>query len=341
MIKEITSKNDWTAVLREMDSYDFYHTYDYHNISLNADCEKPLLLVYTNDDTIIALPLLLRLIPDTEYYDFTSVYGYAGPLSKNIDLTFDNSRFKTELLNYFKSKNIVSIFSRLHPYLEEQTCILSKFGDIISLGRVVNIDVTLPLDESRRVYQKSLKNQVNKLRKTCCVRKAKTKEEVLAFIDIYHENMTRLDADKYYFFEADYFLNFLEQSDFKTDIMLIEELETGNIIAGSMFVKTNGFVQFHLSGTRTDYLRLRPSKLFLDEMRIEATNKNFKYFNLGGGFGSNEDSLFEFKSAFSKDFRNFKIWKYIANESVYDSLVSKNNNAKKTEYFPLYRTIRI
>ncbi len=337
MIKEITSKDEWNAILKQVDSYDFYHTYDYHIISCNLNNEEPILLLYTTNNVIIALPLILRIIPNTKYYDFTSIYGYAGPLSKNVSEDFDNTSYLNALQNYFQSKNIVSIFSRLHPYFKYQAKILSNFGEIIPLGRVVNIDVTLPLDESRKAYQKSLKNQVNKLRKTCIVRKAKTKTDVLEFIEIYHENMRRVNANEDYFFSTKYFFNLLNQSDFKTEILLVEEKESKKIIAGSMFIKTNGFVQFHLSGTKTEYLRLRPSKLFLDEMRIEATNQNFKYFNLGGGLGSIEDSLFEFKSAFSKDFRTFKIWRYIINQDVYDQLASKVEITNDNEYFPLYR----
>ena len=337
MIKEVTSKEDWNAILGQVDTYDFYHTYDYHHISKDPNLEMPVLVCYENNDILIALPLLLRPIENTNYFDFTSIYGYGGPLSKNVKENFDNSDFISEIQAYFKSKNIVSVFSRLHPYFETQQCILKNFGNITPLGKVVNIDVTIPLEESRRVYQKSLKNQVNKLRRTCNVRKATTKEDVLEFVDIYHENMQRLNANNNYFFEPEYFLSFIEQTDFKTDIMLVEELETQKIIAGSMFVKTKGMVQFHLSGTRTDYLRLRPSKLFLDEMRVEATEENFDYFNLGGGLGSKEDSLFEFKSSFSKDFRNFEVWKLIVNQEVYDGLSTKYNPSNTNDYFPLYR----
>jgi lipid II:glycine glycyltransferase (peptidoglycan interpeptide bridge formation enzyme) len=336
MIKEITTKLEWSAVLRQVDSYDFYHTFDYHAISHNPEIEQPILLTYTNNDVIIALPLLLRVIPNTKYFDFTSIYGYAGPLSKNVTSSFDNDNYLSALQSYFYMKNVVSVFSRLHPYFDLQNNILSHFGELVSLGKVVNIDVTLPLDESRRVYQKSLKNQVNKLRKTCRVKKAETEDDILEFVDIYHENMRRLNAEDNYFFENEYFINFCKQTDFKTDILLVEELESGKIIAGSMFIKTNGFVQFHLSGTRTEYLRLRPSKLFLDEMRNEATAENFKYFNLGGGKGSSNDSLFEFKSSFSKDFRTFNIWKYIVNQTVYNELSSKTANENKA-FFPLYR----
>ncbi len=338
MIKEITLKSEWNSILNQVDSYDFYHTFDYHNITHNSDCEKPILLTYIEDDTIIALPLLLRLIPNTEYCDFTSIYGYSGPVTKNVTSSFDNNRYLSVLQSYFYMKKVVSVFSRLHPYFVHQNDLLSNFGDLVPLGKVVNIDVTLPLEESRRVYHKSLKNQVNKLRKTCRIRKAETESDMLEFIDIYHENMRRVNAEENYFFETEYFINFMKQTDFKTDILLVEELETGKIIAGSMFVKTNEFVQFHLSGTRTDYLRLRPSKLFIDEMRNEATEENFEYFNLGGGKGSSEDSLFEFKSSFSKDFRTFNIWKYIVNQSAYDELVAKAKPNKDLNFFPLYRT---
>ena len=78
MIKEITSKQEWNEVLQLVDSYDFYHTFDYHNISHNPDIEQPILLTYTNKDIIIALPLLLRVIPNTKYFDFVDKCGKEG-----------------------------------------------------------------------------------------------------------------------------------------------------------------------------------------------------------------------------------------------------------------------
>lgn len=266
MIKEITSKAEWNSVLSSVNTYDFYHTFDYHEISCDSENEKPILITYTKNKAIIALPLLLRKIANSNYYDFTSIYGYGGPVTNNIAELLDYSHYHMELKEYFTKKKIVSVFSRLHPYLNDQENILSNFGNIDPLGKVVNIDITLALDESRRAYQKSLKNQVNKLRRNCNVRLAESREDILEFIDIYYENMKRLNAKDNYFFKKDYFLKFIEKTDFKTDILLVEEIESKKLIAGSMFVKTNKFVQFHLSGTRSEYLKLKPSKLFLDEM---------------------------------------------------------------------------
>jgi lipid II:glycine glycyltransferase (peptidoglycan interpeptide bridge formation enzyme) len=332
-IKEITSKTEWAKALGQVDNYDFYHTYDYHNISCGEN-ETPLLLSYETKGITILLPLVLRSIPNTNYFDFTSVYGYAGPLSNTVDLEVEEKeKFQEVFYDYLIEKKIVSVFSRLHPYIEQKQ-ILDGLGEIIELGNVVNIDVTLPLEESRRAYSKSNKNQINKLRRQCEVLMAETKEDILEFVDIYYENMKRLNAADHYYFNKSYFLKFMEISDFQTDILLVRDKETQKYIAGSMFVKTKDIVQFHLSGTRTDYLRLKPSKLFLDEMRVQAHNQGYKIFNLGGGLGGEKDSLFEFKASFSKDFRTFKIWKYVVNEELYNELSKDKNN---TDYFPKYR----
>ncbi|MEP2058219.1 MAG: hypothetical protein ABJJ05_10465, partial [Maribacter litoralis] len=70
------------------------------------------------------------------------------------------------------------------------------------------------------------------------------------------------------------------------------------------------------------------------------------YLNLGGGRGgSNEDSLFRFKSGFSKEFKNFKLWKYIVNHEVYDKLTTDHLNKfpgvdkNDISFFPKYRAV--
>jgi len=333
MMTVITKKEEWDSVLDQIKNYDFYHTYDYHSISTETN-ETPVMLKYMQDKSIIALPLVLRPIEDTTYFDLTSVYGYAGPVC-NIDVkTFDFSEFKTTLNEYLQSNNIISVFSRLHPYIDQDE-ILEGLGDTIGLGNVVNIDITLPADQSRMVYRKSNKNQINKLRRQCEVVKAVTKEEILEFVDIYYENMKRLNAKAHYFYSKEYFLHFMKTPNFNTVILLVKHLESNSFIAGSMFVKTKNIVQFHLSGTRTEHLSLKPSKLFIDEMRLQATEEGYQIFNLGGGLGSEHDSLFEFKASFSKDFKPFKVWKYIVNQNVYDELCKAKN---ETKYFPKYRS---
>tara|TARA_R110002049_G_scaffold116271_3_gene268722 strand:- start:1227 stop:3326 length:2100 start_codon:yes stop_codon:yes gene_type:complete len=336
----ITSQKDWLNFLKEVGNYDFYHTYHYHSIS-KSDKEMPVLLKYKDHDGIlIGIPLLVRNIPNTQYKDATCVYGYPGPISKNITDGFDNSRFKKELIKYFKKNNMVSVFSRLNPYIENQRHILNNIGCLTKQGQVVNINIQLDLETQKGKIQNRLKTYINKTRKNYSVRFAIAQEDIQEFIDIYYENMDRVGAKKLYYFDECYFHEIGNTHVFKSEILLAIDNETGTIISGSQFITTNGIVQYHLSGTKNSYLHLNPTKLLIDEMRIIATQRGQKYFNLGGGLGGrDDDSLFHFKSLFSKDFKDFNLWKLIVNQDVYDDLVAKKGINKKTDYFPLYRII--
>jgi hypothetical protein len=327
MIEIITDKQEWKNTLLKFESYDFYHTFDYHNLSKNKD-EEPLLLVYSKADLSIAIPFLKRQILGTSYFDLTSVYGYSGPIYNNLPENYDNTDFCVGLKNYFIHNKI-----RLNPYFDKQTLILNDLGETPISGKVVNIDLTKSIEEQRTQYGKSTKNRTNKCRRIATVKEVTSKEDLETYIDIYYENMDRLGANDSYYFSKEYFFNFLKCEDFKTRVLLVIENETGKAMAGSMFVESNAIVQFHLSGTRTEFLNWAPANLFLDEMRLIATEEGYKIFNLGGGLGGQEDSLFNFKASFSKDYRDFRLWRYIVDQHAYDTL----SKEKEGSYSPLYR----
>tara|TARA_R110002050_G_scaffold296426_1_gene456399 strand:- start:46737 stop:48509 length:1773 start_codon:yes stop_codon:yes gene_type:complete len=338
-LKLITEEEQWNDVISEIGYYDFYHTYDYHKSS-KSEGETPTLLKYRHNDVLIALPLLVRDIPNTNYKDATSVYGYGGPISKGVNNNFDNTTFVDQITKYFKSNSIISIFSRLNPYMRQQCVILKDFGNIISQGKIVNIDLSLTLDEQRALYRSRLKTHINKARRSCSIRRASSIEDIKTYIEIYHENMDRVKAKKIYYFSCSYFENLIKSKDFKTEILLAIDNESGEIIAGSMFIITNSIVQYHLSGSKNDFLHLTPTKLLIDEMRLIANDEGYKFFNLGGGIGgSDHDSLFDFKSSFSKDFKDFNLWNVIIDQGVYDNLVASKGINTNSDYFPLYRSL--
>ncbi len=338
MIQVISKKDDWDSFLLDFDEYDTYHTFDYHKIAKQEE-DSIIFIKYTEGDITIGLPLIIREINNTIYKDATSVYGYGGPLSKGISKNFDNKNFVKELLNYFNDNNIISVFSRLNPYISNQKKVLDNLGSLSMLGQVVNIDLTLDKTKQRQNYQRRLKNHVNKSRRNCNISEARNTNDINNFIKIYKENMTRVNAHESYYFEEDYFINLYNSKDFETDILFAQDNESESIIAGAMFFKVNNIVQYHLSGTKNEFLNLMPTKLLIDEMRIRSTDAGYKFLNLGGGLGaSDDDSLFWFKSSFSKDFHSFYLWKLIVDQNAYDNMCDimqiKNQNSS---YFPLYR----
>jgi hypothetical protein len=328
------SQEKWNEIVRSMDDYDFYHLAGYHQLD---DSGKPLLFHFKDNTTSFAFPVVLRAINGTPFNDITSVYGYAGPLAntKNPDPN-SIAAFQQALVHFFDTHAVVSAFSRLHPFFRNQENILSDLGNIVDTNLTVCIDLKLPENEQREQYSHSLKNALNRLRRmNLTVFQAQTQADIDAFVEIYQENMKRVNASKQYFFSKDYFHQFLQTLDATLLLASIDD----KIICGSLFTECNGIVQPHLSATKNEYLHLSPLKYVWDCIRVSAKEKNRHYLHLGGGLGGKNDSLFEFKSQFSKQYCMFQTWRYIHNKAVYEQLIYSKfkENIPQTDFFPLYR----
>ena len=142
MIETIEHKETWVEQLAKIGNTDFYFTYDYHHLS-KSEGEQPILLKYTQGNQSILLPLLLRNISGTEYKDAISVYGYAGILTNGKSSDFNITEFQKSLNAYFDEKNIISVFSRLHPFMVNQEDLLKGLGEITEQGMVVYVDLTM------------------------------------------------------------------------------------------------------------------------------------------------------------------------------------------------------
>src|SRR5690606_18482337 len=119
-IISINEKELWNKYIQQAAVYDFYHTWYYHSLEKNG---TPFLFVYHHGNDFIALPLIKRAIEGTDYFDCTSVYGYAGPVANKLFTELQEASvagFKQALSDYLQSENIISVFSRLHPLINQR-----------------------------------------------------------------------------------------------------------------------------------------------------------------------------------------------------------------------------
>ncbi|WP_036678024.1 GNAT family N-acetyltransferase [Daejeonella oryzae] len=334
----IDQKTDWDSYVNRSNIYDFYHTWYYHQLENEGE---PFLFVYEYDEYFIALPLLKRRINESEYFDCTSVYGYAGPITNIPAEILDESvvlKFKETLLTYFESVNIISVFSRLHPIINEDT-VWDNLGSIFKHGRTVTIDLRNELEEQRKLYQRTIRSKVKQLNtKGFTVREANMEEDLDQFIQIYTDNMVKVKASSYYFFDKKYFRSMLDSSDFESK--LIVSFHEGKMTSGAIITFSNEIMQFHLAATHNEFLKEGPMKLLIDEVTKIGRYHGMKYMHMGGGVGGNEDNLFNFKAGFSDFFLDFKTWRLIVNEEKYFSLIKDQKIAStNSNYFPLYRYV--
>ncbi|WP_316839639.1 GNAT family N-acetyltransferase [Pedobacter gandavensis] len=328
----------WFSYVKKSVDYDIYHTLHYHTLDKRGE---PILFVYEEGETFIALPLLKRTIENANYCDFTSSYGYAGPISNKKFESLTNSliaNFKYSFVNFMQKNQAVSVFSRLNPFINQQF-LLEKMGGLRSNGKTIYIDLMQPIEEQRSKYDKRLGRQIRQLRKKgYVVKEADTQEEIRLFTIMYNKNMERLEADKSYFFTEEYFSALLENSEFNCKLILIYDGE--EMICGATVIWSDDVIRNHLSATSESHIHFSPSKLIVDEISLIGRELGMKFFHLGGGVGGKQDTLFKFKSLFSDLLLDDNIWCFIADESAYNKLVEEKKTGQSKDYFPLYRNVQ-
>ena len=339
----ISQKDKWEDSLKDLTTKDFYHSWDFNNTSFKNGEGQPSLFVYQDDLEKIVFPIIIRPIEvdgcNDALYDFTSVYGYAGPLYTSQVSEKSINAFAQEFKAYCIDNNIISGFSRLHPLYKQET-ILASLGVIEQNSKTVTIDLSQTLEEQRKHYRKSNKSEINQLRrKSTILWSDKSPEDISEFIKIYNANMKRVNAKDYYFFSESYYHDFFNSTGYDAQLLFVEI--DGVKVAGAIFVFCDTIIQYHLAGTHEDYLRVAPIKLLLDEMRLYGTENGYSHLHLGGGTSrSEEDPLFKFKRGFSKIFLDFKIFKAVIDQEQYEVLsdmIRKKATNFDENFFPAYR----
>lgn len=332
----------WDKIVRSFNDYDVYWLSGYVKaFKIHGDGE-PLLFYYKNEDTRGINVVMKRNISDVEhfkgfveaekYYDFSTPYGYGGWLIEGM---------QTEMLfqsyeKWCQKSNIISEFVRFHPMIKNQEeC--SDFYDVVKLGEVVHIDLSSPeiilenmVSSNRNKIRKAQKNNV-KVYHGCFP------EVYEKFYDIYIKTMNKDNADKYYYFNKEFYNSIMKDLPENAEVFYAQ-IPDGTVIASSIMLECNKKINYHLSGSLKDYNNLAPVNLLLYKTALWGCTHGFKTLYLGGGVGSAEDSLFEFKRSFFKgDLNRFYIGKKIFNEEKYNELLALRNEIENSDFFPKYR----
>ena len=340
-------EEEWSDVLDCCVQHDFYHLPRYHRLAEARGEGTAQCFVYRDGEHLIALPLLVRPVSADEpdgWKDATSVYGYCGPVASSAALPAEVvAKFHEGLARMLAGQRIVSVFSRLHPLLEQRD-LLAGLGESRPAGQTVSIDLTLAPETQRAQYSGTYRTRINKLLRngvTCTL--DREQRHLTEFAEMYHETMRRVHAHGSYFFGADYFTELSRELDGRLQLF-VAELDN-ELIAGGLFTLCDGIVQYHLGATRDAFLRLSPMGLVIDTARAWGTAEGARVCHLGGGVGSKEDSLFKFKAGFSDRRHRFETWRWVTAPEVYSRLNEQRTRLNELgglvpvspDYFPAYR----
>jgi hypothetical protein len=363
----LTTKNKkrWTTLTDAMPLIDVYFLPEYlmafercpeSETKRNFGGEARLFVHGGEEDYIIhpffkrdlkSLPFYASMLPtEKPLYDIASPYGYAGPAAHVTHPELNDAiwrGFVVEFHEFCVRNNIVSEFVRLNPFLKNHEALSNVADGIKESGTVVHVDLTADEDVIWKNLKKSNRNSVtNARRENVEISRTKNREDMDEFYKIYNESMDRRNAKKMYYFPREFYDLLFDL--LKENISLFVAKHEGKIISASLFIGKENFIHYFLSGGRPETRYLGANNLLLYEAILWAKEQGYKIFNLGGGYQKG-DSLFRFKSTFSKATATFYTYRKVHDARKYQALCAARDGYNKSieksliesDYFPKYR----
>lgn len=336
----LEQSEQWDTVVRSFKKYDVYWLSGYVKaFQIHGDGD-PLLFFYEDADTCGINVVMKRdvakderfqgKIEEGKYFDFATPYGYGGWIIEGEDTEGLFSAYT----KWIEKNEIISEFVRFHPIVKNhERC--TDFYEVIQLGEVVHMDLESPdliwnniISKNRNVIRKAIKNDVK-------IYNGRFPEIYEKFRVIYNGTMDKDDAEEYYYFKEPFYQSVLNDLPQNAQVFWAEK--DNQVIAASIMIGANGYLDYHLSGSLREFSSLAPGNLILYTAALWGYANGYKTFYLGGGVGSGEDSLFKFKRAFYKgDLNHFYIGEKIYDQKKYDELLNMREPIE-SGYFPKYR----
>lgn len=272
-------------------------------------------------------PLLVRETPGADARDAISPYGYPGlsPADRSIDPPIGGKKLRRAIdpaAIDLSATGLVSVFLR------------HRLGDPPLAGSTARNVVQIADPALPRKRRGSDRNRINKNRRAgYAVRIVPGPEagaaERAGFLAAYEETMRRTGAAERYFFGAAYFDRLLAS---ERAWLALTLAPGGEVAAGSLAVRSDGFLHYYLSGSADAQLRDSPMKNLVDALAELAAELGLP-LNLGGGIAPG-DPLEEFKRGFANRELAWHTSEIVCDPAAYARL---SGGRDAGDYFPAYR----
>lgn len=282
---------------------------------------SPLVFVFRKDKNVLYYAFHLSQVPEQDFFDIQSPYGYGGPISNTQDMDFLRHAWDS-FHHWCEKSSILAEFVRFHPLIAN-----NRFfsGDICYDRNTVWIDTSKadPLSS----YTTRARTAIRKAKKNGLVTEWWPREEFLpVFQKLYHDHMQALGADRYYFFPERYFQSLTDWEHARLAVCSFEK----DIVGAAIFLDGPIQMEYHLSATTALGRTLCATNLMIHEAVLMAREAGHHMLHLGGGTDKDPNNpLLHFKLSFSSLMAKFCTGKRIHLPDQYQSLKKmweKNND---------------
>lgn len=271
-------------------------------------------LVIIDDAVELAIPVKVHPVPDSEYLDATSPYGYPGGSRSR------GEPFSAAEVDWSKT-GLVSLFVRDRLHKAPTFTGGTKRSEVYLVDSVDDIQKRIA-GQVRANARRGWKTRILSGNEIGA-------EELAAYELAYRETMERRDAAERYRYGTSYFATLLG-SEHASLVLASKNGETP--ASGAILVESDGAYHYYLGGTRDDAYDESPMKNVFHSMIEEAATTG-KPLNLGGGVTPG-DSLEDIKRRLSGRVIDFITHGIICDADAYADLAG---DIDAEGFFPAYR----
>ncbi len=299
--------------------------------------------------------------------DAVSPYGYPGLIYGGAGLSGQATSetagsvavghaIAAALADLLRRHGVVSAFVRQHPLINS-TWVFRGHDEfaVDDPGLTVAIDLTESDDAYRSQARRTHLSDIASWSDRAPIFEERDHTALADFGAAYQETMARKGAAGRYMLDDAYFRRLgLELGEglrlFAATALSVETPESRGDDGGGdetsevnspsawALVLTHGkAAHYHLAATSPDAEHAGLSRWLLDQIRVRLASEGFRTFHLGGGVGASGDSLFTFKSGFSRWRPTFHVAKWIGDRDAYERLCSITGAPVDDDFFPAYR----
>lgn len=309
----------------------YFHPKYVINEAYNKRDIQPTFFALEKDGSIFYHAFHLGKVPNTDFYDIQSPYGYSGPLHVG-----DKDFLIESIAQYNKwclENSVLVEFVRFHPLIKNQNI---YYGQVFENRQTVTID--LKKDDLLAGFSTRVRTAIRKAQKSnVSVTFCKSEEYIDRFFQIYTRLMDEKKADAGYYFSESYLSKLLSNE----EVYLVSALnERDQVIGASIFFASGSIAEYHLSTNNSEGRSKNVANLILYEFAKYAQSKDFDHLYLGGGNDSTDgNSLLFYKRGFSKNELTYFIGCTKHIPDAYETLRKDylKNNPKKENYILFYR----